>query len=396
MMKNKTPIIKNALRLAALGALLCASFPSYAVDPYQTGLNGRFSDEIQDNYIDDGFKGMTKELTHVIMSHAAIIGGFFDSKQQLEKQQTYQKLVAEAHKDYRPSDAMCRYGTYMRSIASSDAKASANEVLLSQVFSNMYTAEKWAATGESRDQTELSRVRRYVASYCDPSDNGGGLDQLCINSASVKSKNMNKDISYARILGDPLTLDVDYIEDNDGYTEREKAIYSLGRNLYMAFATQVQDDETINNQLEAYMQQRSLQATLSVAHSSFMHLVGQKSRAPEFTSSEKPGWNFMKSMMREFNIPDDDIHMLLGDYPSYHAQMEVLTKKIYQNPEFYTSLYDTPTNVKRVNASMEAIKLMQGRDAYEASLREEMLYSTLVEQQIRKKIDKLGNRLGKI
>ena len=76
---------------------------------------------------------------------------------------------------------------------------------------------------------------------------------------------------------------------------------------------------------------------------------------------------------------------MLGQNPSYYAQMDVLTKKIYQNPNFYTSLYDKPTNVRRIGVSMDAISLMQMRDQYESALRKEMLLSLMLEQELKKR-----------
>ena len=55
---------------------------------------------------------------------------------------------------------------------------------------------------------------------------------------------------------------------------------------------------------------------------------------------------------------------------------------MYQSPNFYTNLYEKPTNVRRISTSMEAIKLMQTRDQFELSLRKEMLLSMMLEQEI--------------
>ena len=95
------------------------------------------------------------------------------------------------------------------------------------------------------------------------------------------------------------------------------------------------------------------------------------------------GWNFMKSLIREFGtFTDDQIHDMLGDRPSYYAQMEVLTKKLYQHPNFYTNLYDKPANVDRIGASLDAIAIMHQRDRYESMLRREMLTALLVEEAL--------------
>jgi hypothetical protein len=59
--------------------------------------------------------------------------------------------------------------------------------------------------------------------------------------------------------------------------------------------------------------------------------------------------------------------------------MEILTKKVYQNPDFFTSLYDTPANVDRKLVSLQAIKLMQKFDLFKSFLRNEASFAVLLE-----------------
>ena len=75
--------------------------------------------------------------------------------------------------------------------------------------------------------------------------------------------------------------------------------------------------------------------------------------------------------------------------------MEFLTRKMYQNPNFYTNLYDKPTNVKRIGAAMKAIKLMQDRDIQAALQRREMLMSMMLELKLRKESDEVYDTLEK-
>ena len=72
----------------------------------------------------------------------------------------------------------------------------------------------------------------------------------------------------------------------------------------------------------------------------------------------------------------------LGSNPSYDAQMEILTKRLYQDPSFYVNLMDTPANVERQYAALQAFGLMQRRDIFETVLRSEMLLSTILEIEI--------------
>jgi len=62
--------------------------------------------------------------------------------------------------------------------------------------------------------------------------------------------------------------------------------------------------------------------------------------------------------------------------------MELLTRKIYQSPEFYANLMESPANISRQQTAMEAIALMQDRDIYNSLRRSEMVLSSLLEMYI--------------
>ena len=73
--------------------------------------------------------------------------------------------------------------------------------------------------------------------------------------------------------------------------------------------------------------------------------------------------------------------------------MELLTKKIYQRPDFYTNLYDKPANVDRIRASMRSIGLMQKWDMFNSRLRSEMLLSVAAELELAKEQDRLQRQM---
>ena len=266
----------------------------------------------------------------------------------------------------------------------------------------------------------------------------------------------NKDIDYTRTVDDKLTLDVDFA-DNDPtnppsnmspvLTNDEEDVIALAKNLYMPEVFIKPDENSIKEDLRIHYRSRSYAAKLAVAHNSFINIIGMKSEAPEGQKGrdasalpnlptnmqidtthpnvrvppistppttgldEDAGWAYMKALFREFGIsaidmnndgntndPDDlsveeQIDKMLGKRPSYYAQMEVLTKKIYQNPTFYTNLYDKPANVKRIGAAIDAISLMSLRDRYNSELRQEMLAATLVEQGLTPNMERVSSEI---
>lgn len=91
----------------------------------------------------------------------------------------------------------------------------------------------------------------------------------------------------------------------------------------------------------------------------------------------------MKDLMPS-GTSDEDIYKIIGENPSYYAQLELLSKKIYQNPDFFANLYDKPTNVKRKSTAMKAIELMLDRALFESELRQEMMLSVMLSSKLNK------------
>ena len=105
---------------------------------------------------------------------------------------------------------------------------------------------------------------------------------------------------------------------------------------------------------------------------------------------------FLKAILKEAGVDPKDIEIRLGKKPSYFAQMEILTKDIYQNPEFYSNLYDKPANVERKSAALLAIEIMQDRDIYKSLLRSEAVLATLVEVMLSKEHQRIIENLDNI
>src|SRR5690606_33409400 len=87
---------------------------------------------------------------------------------------------------------------------------------------------------------------------------------------------------------------------------------------------------------------------------------------------------YLGAILAELGTPAEEIYELIGEHPSFYAQLEILTKKIYQNPDFYAGLYDKPANVARKSVALRAIELMLDRAIYESQLRREMASSVLL------------------
>lgn len=366
---------------------------------------------------------MTLQLSAVMEMQTYLIGHLFDANIQIDAQRKIHELQARAHKDYHPSEQMCRVGTFVRSLADSEVKSDLEKNLLNKYLIEQYTGVENTQAGGGVEFHESTKLYNYVEDYCWISDNDGAVGSICAAVTSMdKFDRINKDIDYTRTLMSKLTLDVNFADAVT--TPEEEDVIALSKNLYFPSTFDVSTLQKLKKDIRPHYRSRSYAAKMGVAHNSFINIVGMKASAPEghltvtttttppppsfatgppsaiakVTTRDAPaileedsGWAYMKAMLREFDIPDEEIHVLLGDRPSYYAQMEVLTKKIYQSPNFYTNLYDKPTNVKRIGAALDAISLMHGRDRYESLLRREMLSAVLLEESLQRGIEEVNS-----
>ncbi len=337
---------------------------------------------------------MAEQLTAVGIAQIQMVGAMLDAKHQLETQRIFQQMMAQAHKDYQPSEGMCTFGTTVRSLAGSERRSNLAQSAFAQRMNQRQVLNGDVLSTEGLDSDRRSRLQHFIANYCDQADNANGLGRLC-RTAVPNPARRNIDVDYTRNIESRLTLDIDFMGPGAGTaSEDEQDVFALAANLFankIASAAEpenlaAQDGRIRLSNVEKYMDLRSIFAKRSVAQNSFAAITSQRAAgAPESAP-------YTKAVLRELGIEsDEEINQLLGENPSYFAQMEVLTKKLYQNPTFYTELYDKPVNVERKGAAMQAIGLMQDRDLYNSLLRSEVVLSVLLETMLQREQDKVIN-----
>jgi len=338
---------------------------------------------------------MAEQLTISAMHHVGVIGTFFDAKHQMESQRLLQNLQATAHKDYHPSVGMCEFGSNIKSLAASERKGEVNAVLLSQRSLDRQLGAANTSAAEGPQQDFAARMDQFKKTYCDPQDSNNNLGGFCNTGSSNEQRaRFNKDIDFVRTVSLPWTLSADFTDGALDAQGTEEDIFALASNLYshevFSPPSSLADDAdgVITEAQQVYLDMRALTAKRSVAETSFNAIVGMKS---EGSGGSK---EFMAGILEELGIEDADMTDLIGEKPSYHAQMEILTKKIYQNPDFYTNLYDKPANVSRKGVAMQAIGLMQKFDMLKSTLRKEASLSILLELAVSEQQDEILKDTG--
>ncbi len=354
---------------------------------------------------------MTEQLVTVAMQQMMIIGAFFDAKIQLETQLLLQELDTQAHKDYHPSIGMCVFGTTVRSLSNAERQAEFTTFVLSQrsIDRQMGRSGTAAATGQFRSFD--SRKTLFKKTFCNIEDMAGGtvsgdkvgsLVLICndtadpANATSGPDTQVNTDIDFTRTYDTFPTLQIDF-NDTD-ITDDEENIFALASNLYSHnIMTRIPEAGMKDGEGRAgVLDVREIIAKRNVAEHSFNSIIGMKTLGTEETDNNSVA--YMKKIIESLGITDADIQKLYTggdlDRPSYNAQMEVLTKRIYQQPEFFTSLYDKPANVDRKRVALEAIGLMQEFDTWQSYLRTEAMLSVLLETEIMVLQEEVQNKIN--
>ncbi len=322
---------------------------------------------------------MTKQIVATMMQQVQIIGQFFDAKHQLETQRLMQQKTFEAHNRYHPSEQLCEVGTFAKNLAQSERRAVITQAALAKSMIDRALKVGDAASSEigyDEDTIENS----YLSSFCSPMDNAGQNSTLCSNT--INPDRVNADIRFDKTIFDQLSLDIDLLDTTS--TDDEETVFAMMDQLFMhnSFPYVSAAKTKLNRFVAAYMEMRSLIAIRSVAQNSIAHIVAEKASGSLDAESNAP---FLKAMMVDMGIEPTVANDMIGDNPSYYAQMEFLTRQIYYHPDFIANLYDKPANVRRMTAAMTAIKSMQNWQIGEALKRREMLTSVLLEIKLREK-----------
>ncbi len=357
----------------------------------------------------------TEQMTASAMLQTFSIGTFFDAKHQLETQRLFQELQFQAHKDYQPSREFCTIGTAVRSMAHTESAGRYTALAFSRRQMARHLGNKNAGGASNDVEDKINRWTQFKENYCDPQDNnwigvaGTGLTSICGATGGGNTDRINIDVDYTRLVENKRTLNV-FAPLWIG-AEDEIDILSLGNNLYGhdLITRDISAQNVKNEELAGqYFKLRSIAAKRSVAENSFNAIIGMKSlgstiRADRQASNTKM---YLGRILQDLGIPENEVVDYLGlDSTSgsinaanadlsHFAQLEILAKKIYQNPNFYAGLYDTPANIKRKSAALKAIELMLDRAIYESQLRQEMSMSVLLSTRLQSSVDSVSSQLG--
>lgn len=348
---------------------------------------------------------MTRQLSSFAMNQALIIGTFIDAKQQMDTHRTFQILKAEAHRDYTPSEDFCWFGTNVRGMAASESRGRFNALALNKWSLDRQLAKRGTTAAKTIEEDFISRWQKFTTTYCNPQDNNwnyiekSGLENACGPAGGGETERINIDIDYPRLIDQRRTLDVSF-DNTASATEDREDVMAMSKNLFGHDAlsrsfekTDFTDQNSREKMRRLYLAVRSIAARRNVAENSFNALIEMKSAGGIEEGDSSSAREFLAAILTEIGIPTDEIFDYIGENPSYYAQLEILAKKLYQNPEFFINLYDKPANVERKAVALKAIELMLDRAIYESHLRREMATSVLLSTKLHSSYSNLNNQV---
>lgn len=322
----------------------------------------------------------TQEMQRTGMMEVMAVGVWMDAKENLDRQRLLQEKKADAARDYRPDITMCTIGTVARGLGSTwrSAEMVAFGLGENHIDRMLSTRNAGAQSGPAGDKEV--RLRKLKSRFCDARDGAGIMGySLCNPATAVAGR--NNDVDFTRTVMEPLTINVNL---GDGTaTNAEADVFALSNNLYSHTVFPTFPEQFLQSRVgQSYiLEQRSVAAKHNVAAYSFNSIVGLKAEGSAASASNAP---YLRAVLEQLGIPNtnNESSQILGNRPSYWAIMELLSKKIYQNPEFYVNLYDTPANIERKSAAIQAIRLTQDMDRFNSQLRSEQNLSVLLEMYL--------------
>lgn len=337
--------------------------------------------------VSPGFQRILSTVSANIVNQGASQATFLEGQDHIRAVSALQQGSAQSARNYLPSESLCRFGTLSQSLATDDADVRTAQIAIATVGLKRDIGALGSASQAGAAGDMSARMDRFVKGNC--KDTQGNLNLLCPSDSKrdfpdqEKDTRYNRDINYTRTIDIDQTLDANFVNTSE-LRPAVQDVMSLSQNLYghkqvSGRLTEKQINTTAGQNVNRMT--RSVSGARSVAQNTYAAIAAMKSQG---SGSSRP---YMKAILTKLGIADDKIDAALSEKPSYYAQMDILTKKLYQSPSFYVNLMEGKTNVARQSGAMEGLELMQDRDIYNSMRRSEMLLALMIQLQTRKELN---------
>ena len=301
------------------------------------------------------------------------------------------------------SNQVCRIASVAQSLGASDLYARTVQMSVSDTardralmrmgmssgFTDAKRLEGNSQIGQAADNA--GRWDLYRRSFCNKND--PNVKEICLNTDPAMN---DRDINFANATSYYKQIDINIApvtgshQNSTNFGSKDfDAVMALSNNLYAHDLSFTADDVGRNN-AERLMGLRSTLAMRNVVQNSYSAFVAARASGVGGNS------NSMKALMAELKGEQSlDVEAdIFGARPSYEAQMDALSRKLYQTDAFYKNLMENPANVKRQQVAMQAVDLMNKHDIAQSLERTEMLMALWLEVKLRKKQAQIENQFN--
>lgn len=342
-------------------------------------LEAWMSTELKDTIVEDWREELSQQSAKVA-GGTQLQGIISDATDTNRHAMAVQSQSADMAVRLLPDQNTCSAGTAVEFLARTEEDARVTAAAGAAAVSSRQAMLSGTPQASGEGWEKETRFKRCIEKYCDLEDHGGNVvgavDALKtrggLNMLEGDERRTNADIDYGRSFAAPLTLDVDGSAPDDGAYEDmlTMASYLYGHDQFFNLTRDRIDSSLFDV--------RALQAKRNLVANSFLAQMELKAKSKEPMSPE------MLAAYQNLGFSGTALADMVGENPSYHAQMDVLTRRLYQDPQFYTNLVTTRENLDSQATAMDAFANMQMRDLYESLRRQELLFAVLLEAKIGK------------
>ncbi|MES2728917.1 MAG: hypothetical protein V4621_02310 [Pseudomonadota bacterium] len=336
-------------------------------------------------FVEPALKKKTQQVVSSDQQENNAEGAIADATQANEQATEIGIAQAETALDYAPHPLIGQMATYSRGLALASERMRQSRLVRGDAGTADLLAASGTLTAKGGGAVEDWRLKNLKDLYIDPDQQGGYLRKLVHGDERV-----NRDLDVARSLVGRNTLDLNF--EDTTLSEDEQDFLALKENLASSAAmenSRMRDLATTDAALTDLPELLSLTARRSLIDRTINTIAGMRARGSDVSAPE------MQALLRQLGYADDSPEMQdITGQASYEAHMDILTRRVFQNPNMYVNLIANPTALRRILVSQNAVRNMQQYDMYATTTRAEDLTALWAWLETREQFNKAQGALN--
>ncbi len=360
---------------------------NYVQDFFTDVRNEYFLDQFVTDLVEPALKKKTQQISQNDQQESNAIGAIQDARAANDQATEIGVAQADTALDYAPHPFIGQMATYTRGLALSSEAIRQSRLLRGAAGTADLLAASGTLSAKGGGAVEDWRLKNLKDLYVDPEQQGGYLRELVGGDQRV-----NRDLDIAKTLMGRETLDINF--EDSTLTEDERDFLALKENLLPSDAmenSRMRDLGTTEANLTDLPALLSLTARREMIDRTINTIAGQRAQGSDVSTQE------MQALLRQLGYSDDSPEMKdVSGKASYEAHMDILTRRVFQNPNMYSNLIANPVALRRILVSQNAVRNMQQFDIYASTTRAEDLTAMWAWLETRQQFNKAQAALNEV